>query len=314
MNKQEVQQRVLKDGKPLPLDQFTWDEKTFTFSSGIDSLVLDFTNLSGGTFKTGSGCTFTTDSNCTFMTSYNCTFKTAWNCTFKTDSDCTFTTGSSCTFTTSYNCTFTTGYNCTFTTGPYCTFTTGSDSTFKTDSSCTFTTGNNSVVVRRDVFEVIQPEPDVALQLAPYSVPGYVSNGIYSVTGKPSIIADGVLSEIVKKKGNVYHVINHGESEVSYLVTDGTNWSHGETLKEAKDSLKYKLSNRDTTFCQGWKLDDKIDTDLLIKAYRAITGACESQTRAFCESQNLPKQMTPAEAIKLTQGQYNAQVFAKFFR
>jgi len=167
--------------------------------------------------------------------------------------------------------------------------------------------------VRRDVFEVIQPEPDVALQLAPYSVPGYVSNGIYSVTGKPAIIADGVLSEVVKKKGNVYHVINHGESVESYLVTDGTNWSHGETLKEAKDSLIYKLSDRDTTFCKDWNLNEKINTVDLIKAYRAITGACEGQTRAFCESQKLPEQMTPAEAIKLTQGQYNAQVFAKFF-
>lgn len=167
--------------------------------------------------------------------------------------------------------------------------------------------------MRRDVFEVIQPEPDITLQIAPYDVPGYVSNGIYSVTGKPSIMIDGVLSEIVKKKGNVYHVINYDESEVSYLVTDGTNWSHGKTLKEAKDSLKYKLSNRDTTFCQEWKLDEKIDTVDLIKAYRAITGACESQTKAFCESQTLPKQMTPAEAIKLTHGQYNSQMFAEFF-
>ena len=164
------------------------------------------------------------------------------------------------------------------------------------------------------MFEVIQPEPNVTIQVISPRIPGYVSNGIYSVTGKPSIMIDGVLSEIVKKKGNVYHVINYGESEVSYLVTDGTNWSHGKTLKEAKDSLKYKLSNRDTTFCEGWKLDDKIDTVDLIKAYRAITGACESQTKAFCESRKLPKQMTPDEAIKLTQGQYNAQVFAKFFR
>ena len=163
------------------------------------------------------------------------------------------------------------------------------------------------------MFEVIQPEPNVTIQVISPRIPGYVSNGIYSVTGKPSIMIDGVLSEIVKKKGNVYHVINYGESEVSYLVTDGTNWSHGKTLKEAKDSLKYKLSNRDTTFCEGWKLDDKIDTVDLIKAYRAITGACESQTKAFCESQKLPKQITPAEAIKLTQGQYNAQVFAEFF-
>ena len=289
MNKREVQQRVLKNGKPLPLDQFTWDEKTFTFSSGIDGLVLDFTNLSGGTFKTGSGCTFTTGSSCTFTTSYNCTFTTGYNCTF----------------TTGYNCTFKTDSDCTFTTGPYC--------TFKTGYNCTFTTGEDSVIVRRDMFEIIQPEPNVTLQLAPYSIPGYVSNGIYSVTGKPSIVADEILSEIVKKKGNVYHVINHGESEVSYLVTDGTNWSHGETLKEAKDSLIYKISDRDTTFCKDWNLNEKINTVDLIKAYRAITGACESQTKAFCESQKLPKQITPAEAIKLTQGQYNAQVFAEFF-
>jgi len=297
MNKQEVQQRVLKNGRPLPLDQFTWDEKTFTFSSDIHGLVLDFTGINGVTFKTGWDCTFTTGWDCTFTTGRRCTFTTSSDCTFKTCHGCTFTTGS--------YCTFKTGSDCTFKTGLYCTFTTGSD--------CTFTTGKNSVIVRRDLFEVIQPEPDVALQLAPYSVPGYVSNGIYSVTGKPSIIADGVLSEIVKKKGNVYHVINHGESVESYLVTDNTNWSHGETLKEAKDSLKYKLSNRDTTFCQEWKLDEKINTVDLIKAYRAITGACEGQTKAFCESQKLPKLMTPAEAIELTQGQYNASVFAEFF-
>jgi len=313
MNKQEVQQRVLKNGKPLSLDQFTWDEKTFTFSSNIHGLVLDFTNLSGGTFKTGSGCTFKTDSDCTFKTGSDCTFTTGWRCTFTTYSYCTFTTGSDCTFKTGSDCTFKTGWDCTFKTGPYCTFKTDSDCTFTTYSDCTFTTGKDSVIVRRYLFEIIQPEPDIALQLAPQDIPGYVSNGIYSVTGKPSIMVDGVLSEVVKKKGNVYHVINYGESEVSYLVTDGTNWSHGKTLKEAKDSLKYKLSNRDTTFCEGWKLDDKIDTVDLIKAYRAITGACESQTKAFCESQKLPKQITPAEAIKLTQGQYNAQVFAEFF-
>ena len=164
------------------------------------------------------------------------------------------------------------------------------------------------------MFEVIHPEPDVTLQLTPSNIPGYVSNGIYSVTGKPAIIADGILSEIVKKKGNVYHVINYRETKESYLVTDGINWSHGETLKDAKDSLRYKMSDRDTTFCKDWKVDDLINTDLLIKAYRAITGACEGQTRAFCESRKLPKQMTPAEAIKLTEGRYNSQMFAEFFQ
>lgn len=56
MTKLEVQQRVLKDGKPLDLDLFTWDEKANVFSSLEDGLVLDFKNINNCTFKTGSDC------------------------------------------------------------------------------------------------------------------------------------------------------------------------------------------------------------------------------------------------------------------
>jgi len=38
MTKKEVQQRVLQNGKPLPLDKFKWDEKTKTFSSNESKL------------------------------------------------------------------------------------------------------------------------------------------------------------------------------------------------------------------------------------------------------------------------------------
>ena len=31
------------------------------------------------------------------------------------------------------------------------------------------------------------------------------------------------------------------------VLQDGDIYSHGETLKEAKESLKYKISNRDTS-------------------------------------------------------------------
>lgn len=116
MTKLEVQQRVLKDGKPLPLDDFEWDEETNTFSSAEGGLVLDFTDISGCTFKTGSYCTFKTD----------------WSCTFKTGSYCTFDTGSDCTFNTGSDCTFDTGW------------------------SCTFNTGDSCVIVRRDIYEVIE--------------------------------------------------------------------------------------------------------------------------------------------------------------
>ena len=64
MTKKEVQQRVLKDGRPLGLDKFEWDEKTNTFSSSENYLVLDFNGVSDCTFNTGSNCTFNTDKNC----------------------------------------------------------------------------------------------------------------------------------------------------------------------------------------------------------------------------------------------------------
>ena len=80
MTKQQVQQRVLQNGKPLDLDKFEWDEKTNTFSSEEDYLVIDFSDISYCTFDTGSYCTFKTGPYCTFHTSSDCTFKTGEQC------------------------------------------------------------------------------------------------------------------------------------------------------------------------------------------------------------------------------------------
>ena len=122
MNKKEVQKRVSQNGIALPLDKFSWDEKTKTFSSKEYDLVIDFNDQSDCTFNTGSGCTFSTWSDCTFKTGSDCTFKTGSSCTFKTRSDCTFKTGSGCTFKTWSGCTFNTGSGCTFNTWEDCTF------------------------------------------------------------------------------------------------------------------------------------------------------------------------------------------------
>jgi len=77
------------------------------------------------------------------------------------------------TFKTSSNCTFDTGSDCTFNTGSDCTFKTGSDCTFDTCSSCTFKTGWNCVIVRRDVFEIIQSEPNVEIKLNGHDIKGF---------------------------------------------------------------------------------------------------------------------------------------------
>ena len=133
MTKKEVQQRVLQNGKPLSLDKFEWDEKTKTFSSNENDLVLDFADRDG------------------------CTFKTGWNCKFDTGRYCNFNTGD--------GCKFDTGDGCKFDTGWYCTFDTG--------DGCTFETGKECVVVRRDVYEVIEIPEGKKIRLNEYGVKGH---------------------------------------------------------------------------------------------------------------------------------------------
>jgi hypothetical protein len=71
---------ITKNWIPLDKSLYTRDEKTKTLSTNENYLVLDFSDYSDCTFKTGS--------NCTFKTGYDCTFKTGSNCTFDTGSNC----------------------------------------------------------------------------------------------------------------------------------------------------------------------------------------------------------------------------------
>jgi len=164
---------ITQNGTPLDKKLYTLDEDTKTFSSSEDNLVLDFKGESGCTFKTGSRCTFDTGSRCIFNTGFGCIFNTGSRCTFKTGSRCTFDTASGCTFDTDSDCTFDTGSDCTFDTGYDCTFKTAFGCTFDTGSGCTFDTGSDCVVIRRDVYEVIELKENVKIKLNEHSIKGY---------------------------------------------------------------------------------------------------------------------------------------------
>jgi len=71
---------VTQNGKKLSKTEYSWDEKTLTFSTKENNLVLYFSDVSGVTFNTGWGCTFKTGSHCTFTTYSNCTFTTGDKC------------------------------------------------------------------------------------------------------------------------------------------------------------------------------------------------------------------------------------------
>lgn len=131
------------------------------------------------------------------------------------------------------------------------------------------------------------------------------------------IKVDNILSIIDSHHGNVYRTHQVGYDKELYIVTDGeNNWAHGETLKEAKLDLIYKISDRDTSAYKNMSLDDVLTFEEAIIAYRTITGACSAGTRYFIEHR-LPeprkKTYTIGEIIELTDNEYGSDKFKEFF-
>jgi hypothetical protein len=129
---------------------------------------------------------------------------------------------------------------------------------------------------------------------------------------------DGILSYLFSRKKLkdliVFKVKIVGKLKFSFIVQREQQFSHGETVKKAIESLRYKLSDRDTNEFKKWKLTTTISLDDAIQAYRAITGACELGVRNFCESIKVPEKLTVKKAIELTDGEYGSDKFAEFFK
>ena len=135
---------------------------------------------------------------------------------------------------------------------------------------------------------------------------------------KTYIKADGIFSLVLSQHGKVYRVQQIGEKKTSYLVTDGENrWSHGETIKEARQDLIYKISSRDTSRYNDMTLDSELIFEECIACYRIITGACAAGTRDYIENR-LPKprkeKYTIREMINLTKNEYKGKTFEEFFK
>ena len=126
-------------------------------------------------------------------------------------------------------------------------------------------------------------------------------------------IFDGIFCEVLCKKKNVWKV--KIQNKVQFVVTDGERFAHGETIKKASDSLIYKIGERDTSAYEKLSQNSVLAKEEAIKMYRVITGACESGTRHFVEtnSDKIKDTMTIAEIIKITEGQYGNEDLKKFF-
>ena len=128
-------------------------------------------------------------------------------------------------------------------------------------------------------------------------------------------IIDDVETIILNRKKTVIKGLFLDSLNPCYVVEKDGVYSHGATLKEAKDSLIYKISNRDTSMYEDYTLNTKVSFEEAVKMYRVITGACEAGTRNFVEGLSKKKKnYTVAEIIKVTAGQYGNEKFKDFFK
>ncbi|MGV6830344.1 MAG: hypothetical protein ACWA5P_02120, partial [bacterium] len=129
------------------------------------------------------------------------------------------------------------------------------------------------------------------------------------------ISVDGDFCEVIKKRGKVYKCKKLHKENVFYVVTDGNGkYAHGETVKEAKEDLIYKISNRNKDEYKSLKLTSKLSFEKMIECYRVVTGACGFGVKDFVLSNGIEnKKYSIKEVIELTKNSYGGQSFANFF-
>jgi len=124
---------------------------------------------------------------------------------------------------------------------------------------------------------------------------------------------DGVRKKVIKQRKQKDIEIYYFEDGVC-IKKDGI-YSHGETLKQAKEDWIYKVSNRDTSEYKDMNLDTIVTFEEMIKMYRTITGACGFGCKDFIKSNKVKKQdYSIQEIIDLTQNQYGNEKFVEFFK
>jgi hypothetical protein len=132
---------------------------------------------------------------------------------------------------------------------------------------------------------------------------------------KKYIKVDGIFSEVINERDNVIKVRNIGSTKNTYIVTDGEKYAHGDSIKEAQESLIFKITDQDSSEFKNLDTTEPQPISTLIQAYRTITGACEFGVKNFIQRKNLEmeKKYPINHIIKLTKNEYGHQQFKEFF-
>ena len=138
---------------------------------------------------------------------------------------------------------------------------------------------------------------------------------VFSWQNGKYILIDGIFCELLSKKRNVFTCKKINNDKQFFIVSDNEgNYSHGNTIKEAKEDLIFKISNRDKSDYERLNLDSVLTYKEAIKCYRVITGACSFGTKGFCNNRLKKKaKYSIKEIIELTVNEYGNKTFEQFF-
>ena len=86
-------------------------------------------------------------------------------------------------------------------------------------------------------------------------------------------------------------------------------------MKEAKEDLIYKISNRDKGDYENLNLDSELTFEEAVEMYRVITGACSFGTKDFVKNRLKDKKdkYIISEIIELTKEEYGGNTLSSFF-
>jgi hypothetical protein len=141
-------------------------------------------------------------------------------------------------------------------------------------------------------------------------------NYLFTWQNEKYIKCDGMFMEVIQHKRNVYKARKIGKENIIFIVTDGKGkYSHGASIKDAKEDLIFKISNRDKSEYEGLTLESILTFENAIECYRIITGACSFGTKNFVNSklERRKSEYSIKEIIELTDGEYGSKTFKEFF-
>ena len=125
---------------------------------------------------------------------------------------------------------------------------------------------------------------------------------------------DGIFCEVIHKRGAVIKC-KYINGKEFYVVTDGNGrYSHGNTIKEAREDLVYKISDRDKSKYKGFTKETELTFEESVECYMVVTGSCSFGTKEFVSSlENKKEKYSIGEIIQLTENQYGNDLFKSFF-